>query len=257
MNNKHLWMEFSHNFGQAFTDTASKQHAYRELVSCMMVNKTIDEYIAHFKHLLQKAGWDRMSWESLFQFKKGLECWLHLKILQKEPMLVETLDAWEEAAWREVKQQAFIDASLGPREFKIRENTQKDQQRDRQGKWKKGNFYQKIEKDSNAMDPDMTCIQEYPDKWAKEKQLSKGCCFKCNKQGHMKRDCPTKERAHKPQGPLNAKVLSLKENLGLEVVSETDSSRLQEMGDLMTKLRGMLMEDKDEVINTLLWQEDF
>ena len=73
----------------------------------------------------------------------------------------------------------------------------------------------------------------------------------------MKRDCPTKERAHKPQGPLNAKVLSLKENLGLEVVSEIDSSRLQEMGDLMTKLRGMLMEDKDEVINTLLWQEDF
>ena len=73
----------------------------------------------------------------------------------------------------------------------------------------------------------------------------------------MKRDCPTNERAHKPQEPPNAKVLSLKENPGLEVVSEIDSSRLQEMGDLMTKLCGMLMEDKDEVINTLLGQEDF
>jgi len=73
----------------------------------------------------------------------------------------------------------------------------------------------------------------------------------------MKRDCPIKERAHKPHRPLNAKVLLLKENPGLEVVSETDSSRPQEMGDLMTKLRGMSMEDKDKVINTLLGQEDF
>ncbi len=107
------------------------------------------------------------------------------------------------------------------------------------------------------MDMDVTHVQEYLEKQAKEKQLSEGCCFKCNKQGHMKRDCPTNKRAHKNQGPPNAKALLLKENLGLEVVSETDSSRLQEMGDLMTKLRGMLMEDKDEVINTLLGQEDF
>ena len=61
MDDECLWMEFSHDFSRVFTDTASKQHAYRELASCMMVNKTINEYIAHFEHLLQKAGWDRMS----------------------------------------------------------------------------------------------------------------------------------------------------------------------------------------------------
>jgi len=32
-------------------------------------------------------------------------------------MLAKMLDDWEEAAWKEVKRQAFIDASLGPREF--------------------------------------------------------------------------------------------------------------------------------------------
>ena len=107
------------------------------------------------------------------------------------------------------------------------------------------------------MDVDMTHIQEYPDKQAKEKQLSKGHCFKCNKQGHMKRDCPTNGRGHKLQGLPNAKVLSLKEIPGLEAISETDSFRPQEMGDLMTKLHGMLMEDKDKVIDILLGQEDF
>ncbi len=86
-------MEFSHDFGWVFADTASEQHAYAELAGCTMVNKSIDEYITHFEHLLQKAEWDRMSWGSLFQFKKGLECWLHLKILQKGPMPAEMLDA--------------------------------------------------------------------------------------------------------------------------------------------------------------------
>jgi hypothetical protein len=38
-----------------------------------MGSKTIDEYIAHFGHLLQKAGWDHTSQGSLFQFKKRLD----------------------------------------------------------------------------------------------------------------------------------------------------------------------------------------
>ncbi len=83
----------------------------------MMGNKLIDKYIAQFKHLLQKAGWDCTSWGSLFQFKKKLDWKFHLQILQKEPMPIEALDDWEEAVQKEVKCQAFIDASLGLREF--------------------------------------------------------------------------------------------------------------------------------------------
>ena len=67
-------------------------------MNCAMGSRSINEYVAQFEHLLQKAGWDRTSRGSLFQFKKGLDQKIHLKILQKEPMPVETLDAWEEAA---------------------------------------------------------------------------------------------------------------------------------------------------------------
>ena len=97
---------------------ASEQRAYGELANCSMGSKTIDEYVAQFEHLLQKARWDCTSRGSLFQFKKGLDRKIHLRILQKEPMPAETLDAWEEVARREVERQAFIDASLGPREFR-------------------------------------------------------------------------------------------------------------------------------------------
>jgi hypothetical protein len=58
-----------------------------------MGTNTIDEYVAHFEHLLQKAGWDCTSRGSLFQFKRGLDQHIHLKILQKEPMPAEMLDA--------------------------------------------------------------------------------------------------------------------------------------------------------------------
>jgi len=86
----------------------------------------IDKYITQFKHLLQKAGWEHTSQGSLFQFKKGLDRKIHLKILQKEPMPMEALDDWEEGARNEVERQAFIDASLGPKEFHRPWNNKKD-----------------------------------------------------------------------------------------------------------------------------------
>ncbi len=117
MDDERLWIEFGHDFHHVFANTALEQRAYGELANCTMGNKSINEYIAQFEHLLQKAGWDHMLWGSLFQFKKGLDREIHLKILQKEPMPAEALDAWEEVAQCEVERQAFIDASLGPKEF--------------------------------------------------------------------------------------------------------------------------------------------
>ncbi len=116
MSDKRLWVEFGHEFQRAFADTASEQWAYGELANYTMGNGTIDKYIAHFEHLLQKAGWDQTSRGSLFQFKRGLERKIHLRILQRDPIPAETLDAWEEAVCREVEHQAFIDTSLGPKE---------------------------------------------------------------------------------------------------------------------------------------------
>jgi hypothetical protein len=112
-----LLVKFSRAFHVAFTDTTLEQRAYRELANYTMGSSTINKYIVRFEHLLQKAGWDRTLRGSLFQFKRGLKWKIHLRILQKEPMPNEMLDAWEEAAHKEVERQAFIDASLGPREF--------------------------------------------------------------------------------------------------------------------------------------------
>ncbi len=41
-----LWIDFGLDFCHTFTNTASEQRAYGELVNCSMGSKTIDEYIA-------------------------------------------------------------------------------------------------------------------------------------------------------------------------------------------------------------------
>lgn len=82
MDDECLWAKFNQDFQRAFTDTASEQRAYGDLTNYTMGNKSIDEYIAQFKHLLQKVGWDCTSRGSLFQFKKGLKQQVHLKVHQ-------------------------------------------------------------------------------------------------------------------------------------------------------------------------------
>jgi len=86
-----------------FTNTVLEQRAYGELANYTMGNSTIDKYIAHFEHLLQKASWDRTSRGSLFQFKRGLKRKIHIWILQKEPIPNEMLDVQEEATYKKVE----------------------------------------------------------------------------------------------------------------------------------------------------------
>ena len=49
---ENIWIEFGQDFCWAFADTALEQRAYGKLTKCAMGNKTINEYVAQFKHLL-------------------------------------------------------------------------------------------------------------------------------------------------------------------------------------------------------------
>jgi hypothetical protein len=93
INNKRLWVEFGCDFQCAFMDTVLEQRVYGKPANYTMGNKSIDEYITQFEHLLQKAGWDCTSRGSLFQFKHSLDHHIHLKVLQKVLMPAEALDA--------------------------------------------------------------------------------------------------------------------------------------------------------------------
>src|ERR1700689_5642075 len=48
-------------------------------------------------------------------------------------------------------------------------------------------YFQRKEKDPNAMDVDAMSVEK------RQEMMRKGQCFNCGKQGHLSRDCPEKK----------------------------------------------------------------
>ena len=156
-----------------------------------MKGEDIDDYIATFKSLIVKAGWERVAQGSLEMFKQGLTPGLHYRILNRNPV-PRTIDDWYAAAREEMTRQQMIRASLGPRK---KEYMNKKTHREPNGKF----GFKK--KDPNAMEIDAAIIGEGSDSpnWRerrgglteqeRKKRQSEGRCFLCGRQGHMRRNC--------------------------------------------------------------------
>jgi len=141
-----------------------------------------------------------------------------------------------------VEQQAFIDASLGPREFCRTWNNKKEQQHNKQGKWKHGNLYQKSKKDSNTMKVNVTQLQETKEKVDYERQWLEGWCFLCNKQGHLKRNCPQNGREVSLIGTLCmpiAQTTLLERSDAEDMAMQMEGTTYHKMEEMLTKLQGM------------------
>jgi hypothetical protein len=74
--------------------------------------------------------------------------------LQKETIPAENLEDWIDAAQKKVKRQAFIEASLGTRDFCKCWGRRREQHQDCQGKWQCKNLEPKKE-ERDAMDVSM------------------------------------------------------------------------------------------------------
>jgi len=90
------------------------------------------------------------------------------------------------------------------------------------------------------MDVDVTCMQESIEKNQKEKQCTEGRCFACNKQGHIKRNCPLSVKEGNLPGniksiPIARVVQAGREGLE-EVTHETSQSTPLETEGLVSKL---------------------
>jgi len=94
-----------------------------------------------------------------------------------------------------------------------------------------------------------------------ESVIAEGRCFLCDKQGHLKRDCPVKgkedqfAKRFKPSNSVQATYSE--ESVADEGMVDQEKAQPQRVEDLMTRLRGMTVDEKDEVIDTLVCQENF
>ena len=156
-----------------------------------MKGEDINDYIATFKSLIVKAGWERAAQGSLEMFKQGLTPGIHYRILNRNPV-PRTIDDWYAAAREEVTRWQMIHASMGPRK---KEYMNKKPHREPSGKFR----FKK--KDPNAMEIDAAVVGKGSDSpnWherhgslteqEKKKRQTEGRCFLCGRQGHMRCNC--------------------------------------------------------------------
>jgi hypothetical protein len=52
------------------------------------------------------------------------------------------------------------------------------------------------------MEVDATWVQDHNEKNTKDKQKTEGRCFLCNKQGHLKRQCPDNPKRSNSAGAV-------------------------------------------------------
>ena len=97
-----LWNEFTQEFNDAFTDTASVEHAYAQLTKLSMQDEEVDQYIATFERLIHRAGWDRSAHGSVEYFKKGMPRKIIVTILNRDQVPV-TINEWQEALRKEIQ----------------------------------------------------------------------------------------------------------------------------------------------------------
>jgi hypothetical protein len=87
------------------------------------------------------------------------------------------------------------------------------------------------------MEVDVTRLQETKEKTDHEKQQSEGWCFLCNKQGHLKKNCPQNE-----VGALcmpMVQMTQLKRDEVGNTTMQTAGTDHPEVEEVLTKLRGM------------------
>ena len=246
-----LWIELTTAFSNAFAHTGRVEQARTELAKLEMEGNQIDEYIAKFENLLRKADIPRTEVGSIQKFKEGLRKGVLAAILRRDQW-PETIDAWEEHAWREVRRLAIIKESLGERGNSHLST--------KQAKWRTTAQQLKSstrKKDGPVpMEIDATRTQQNPEKAAESARLRKeGRCYKCQQIGHLKKNCPEwpKKIDKPPPYPSKARTTAL------EPIKETGEEGPSDLKELARSMSFLDDDKKDELFDLLLQgnEEDF
>jgi Ty3 transposon capsid-like protein/Zinc knuckle len=185
------WANFNKELGEAFKPYDAPGDALEQITALKMGGSSIEDHIARYKVLLQKADIKDDSPAAIDYFRKSLNIPLQKNLLSL-PTPPKTLAEWYEWAQR-------LDNNYRKMQRIFNRNPKNDSKNEPRKGW---NFPRK-ERDPNAMDIDALTVEK------REEMMRKGQCFGCGETGHLNRDCPKKKKPAKPFSPkkMGAKEL--------------------------------------------------
>ena len=206
-NDEQHWNAFYNDFLNTWKDDSLQENSLLKLSRLSMSRDVkVNDYIATFNALLAELGWQRNHPGTVKAFRAGLQSWIPQRIYDRDQYPREDdLDGWQEAARKEVsrsklkKQEAG--GAFGKGGLTVRENLLNNFLKAKKGR--------RI--DDDAMDIDTTEIRrtEGPktegfkklNPEERKKLQTEGRCFKCKRQGHLARNCPSGGQGSRtPQG---------------------------------------------------------
>ena len=241
-----LWEDLKEAFEDNYAYTGWIEQAHSDLKWLKMNGDQIDEYIAKFKNLLKWAEIPRSEVGVIEKFCNGLKKGLRVAILRHDDW-PETLNEWKEKACHEVRRykifKEVVEGTSNP--FGSSEWQQKGKK-----------LFGKKKKDDDAMQVDAAQMDAQKGKKRfnmEEQQCLKqeGWCFKCHKQGHMKTNCPAKNKAPPKYTPKASKAG------GQSAITEEPPAEIDETKDLARKVQALDDEGRDALLQAMLEESDF
>jgi len=170
----------------AFEPYDSEGNTLEEMKALRIGDVPIDEHIAKYKMLVTKAKLKEENPVVIDLFRESLSLSLQRRLLtlEKPP---KTLKDWYEWASRLDNNYKRMQRILG------RTNAWKSRKKDK--KKTEGRKWNFSKKDPNTMDMDIMTVEK------RERCMKNGLCFKCEKKGHLGRDCPPKKTRRRHQLP--------------------------------------------------------
>ena len=108
VNSEQLWGEFQVEFETVFTNTTKLQDAEVALEHIrIQQGENIDQYIAQFEDLMDKAGWLERDRSTINTFWQGLHEPMQKAIFMKDP-IPTMFTAWKEATCKEASWYALM-----------------------------------------------------------------------------------------------------------------------------------------------------
>jgi Retrotransposon gag protein/Zinc knuckle len=200
-----LWTEFITAFDNNFTDVTRKQQALSALYHLRMQKDRFDDYVAAFKHYAKQANFDLAHEATIRLFAMGIEDKLLDSILHRDNQ-PNTIPEYITAAQAEIQKYQNRQSIKNPGNAKFRwvGNQQMQYPRtynvqERQLQYPQGRHRNDQIVPMDVDPPSFAQIRRADTDAQKQEHRAAGKCFRCSRQGHMARDCPTrKEQPFKP-----------------------------------------------------------
>src|ERR1700747_1652732 len=275
-----LWNTFYMDFNQTWSDQTQRVDATLRLANLTMEKEGgLEPYIAIFNSILAEVGWDRDQPGTVRIFKDGLPMWLTKKMLQWLDWPDEDdLEGWQALARKTLARDQEIRQEIGNAFGKngsltVRQNRHytfiepgKKGQRPQKGHQK--------QRDPDTMEVDTTTMERPKGKMdpeVKRKLQSEGRCFKCQKQGHISRDCldrkgeargqnrqPPRTRNNQGRFPsariteVQSSDKSAKESDGEMEIKSQASEAPSKATSILARINRLTINEKSEVVDALI-----